>query len=301
MYHDVLLISNSNRNAIEEELEVLYDAYYDELEQYANYQQQYASSGGTLPPPPGPGPFPGSVELDKNGAVVGLPPPSNPRVRNKGAGRGGRRGKQVQQVQQQIVNGRRHVKGNVAMNEAEYDDPDAMHMHAHPDEEYDDEEYEEDEEGMVVHGHPPNVHHHHGHNHPHPHGRHRHPQQEYDEGLEDDEEEDEGEEVDDDEDDEEDEEGFDPTEDVINNMNNMNMNGNVNNLVDSNAQLQTDVNGHPAQMNNVNARGMQRGRRGGMPQGVGRGERQVNGKPRDDVWSFGTSLTVAGSSFLLAA
>ena len=56
------------RNAIEEELEVLYDAYYEELEQYANYQQRYASSGGTLPPPPGPGPFPGSVELDKDGS-----------------------------------------------------------------------------------------------------------------------------------------------------------------------------------------------------------------------------------------
>ena len=57
------------RNAIEEELEVLYDAYYEELEQYANYQQRYAISGGTMPPPPGPGPFPGSVELDKNGLV----------------------------------------------------------------------------------------------------------------------------------------------------------------------------------------------------------------------------------------
>lgn len=58
------------RTAIEEELEVLYDAYYDELEHYANYQQQYAASGGTLPPPAGPGPFPGSVELDRNGALI---------------------------------------------------------------------------------------------------------------------------------------------------------------------------------------------------------------------------------------
>ena len=49
---------------MEKELEVLYDAYYVELEQYANYQQRYISSGGTIPPPPGPGPLPGSVKLD---------------------------------------------------------------------------------------------------------------------------------------------------------------------------------------------------------------------------------------------
>ncbi|KAG6848492.1 hypothetical protein H0H93_016560 [Arthromyces matolae] len=69
-------VCGRKRNAIEEELEVLYDAYYEELEQYANYQQRYVLSGGTLPPPPGPGPFPGSVELDKNGAVVGHHPPA---------------------------------------------------------------------------------------------------------------------------------------------------------------------------------------------------------------------------------
>lgn len=62
--------TSSNRTAIEEELEVLYDAYYDELEQYANHQQEYAASGGTIPPPAGPGPFPGSVELDRNGALI---------------------------------------------------------------------------------------------------------------------------------------------------------------------------------------------------------------------------------------
>jgi len=66
-----LPVGSRNRNAIEDDLEALYDAYYEELEQYANYQQRYVSSGGTLPPPPGPGPFPGSVELDKNGVVVG--------------------------------------------------------------------------------------------------------------------------------------------------------------------------------------------------------------------------------------
>lgn len=41
---------------------MLYDAYYDELESYANHQVRYASSGGTIAPPPGPGPFPGSVD-----------------------------------------------------------------------------------------------------------------------------------------------------------------------------------------------------------------------------------------------
>ncbi|KNZ71902.1 Stress response protein nst1 [Termitomyces sp. J132] len=45
-------VCGRKRNAIEEELEVLYDAYYEELEQYANYQQRYVLSGGTIPPPP---------------------------------------------------------------------------------------------------------------------------------------------------------------------------------------------------------------------------------------------------------
>ncbi|KIY52249.1 hypothetical protein FISHEDRAFT_69940 [Fistulina hepatica ATCC 64428] len=64
-------VCGRKRNAIEEELEVLYDAYYDELEQYANLQQRYLS-GSLSTPPPGPGPFPGSVELDKDGAVVAV-------------------------------------------------------------------------------------------------------------------------------------------------------------------------------------------------------------------------------------
>ncbi|KAG8929910.1 hypothetical protein FRC02_004887 [Tulasnella sp. 418] len=64
-------VCGRKKSAIEEELEVLYEAYYEELEQYAHQQQQSVSSGGAIPPPPGPGPFPGSVELDKNGAVVG--------------------------------------------------------------------------------------------------------------------------------------------------------------------------------------------------------------------------------------
>lgn len=60
----------SSRTAIEEELEVLYEAYYEDLEHYASLQQQHVAGGG--PPPPGPGPFPGSVALDQNGAVIGV-------------------------------------------------------------------------------------------------------------------------------------------------------------------------------------------------------------------------------------
>ena len=70
------LAYRSFRTAIEDELQVLYDAYYEDLEQYALYQQQYLSSNRTIPPPPGPGPFPGSVEVDRYGAVVaGAAPP----------------------------------------------------------------------------------------------------------------------------------------------------------------------------------------------------------------------------------
>ena len=47
---------------MEKELEVLYDAYYEDLEQYVNYQQRYISSDETIPPL---SPFPGSVEVDK--------------------------------------------------------------------------------------------------------------------------------------------------------------------------------------------------------------------------------------------
>lgn len=64
-------VCGRKRSSIEDELEVLYDAYYDELEQYASDQQKYVESGGQVPPPPGPGPFPGSVALDSQGAVIG--------------------------------------------------------------------------------------------------------------------------------------------------------------------------------------------------------------------------------------
>lgn len=64
-------VCGRKRSAIESELEVLYSAYFDELQQYATHQQQYVKSGGAIPPPPGPGPFPGSVTVDGAGNVVG--------------------------------------------------------------------------------------------------------------------------------------------------------------------------------------------------------------------------------------
>ncbi|KAK6586100.1 hypothetical protein PZA11_001157 [Diplocarpon coronariae] len=52
-------VCGRKRTAIEEELEVLYDAYYEELEQYANHQ----GDGPTMPPP------------RRFGAIGGLQPP----------------------------------------------------------------------------------------------------------------------------------------------------------------------------------------------------------------------------------
>ena len=109
------------RNAIEEELEVLYDAYYEELEQYANQQQRYISSGGTLPPPQGPGPFPGSVELDKNGLVVGSGGKAHAQTRNKGG----------------LTNGKKGPESEFDEDEPENDD-------------YDEEEYDEEEEEELL-------------------------------------------------------------------------------------------------------------------------------------------------------
>ncbi|CAD6446722.1 2d150ccf-d702-4181-87ea-72db8da9a262 [Sclerotinia trifoliorum] len=56
-------VCGRKRTAIEEELEVLYDAYYEELEQYANHQ------GGDGPPPMMPPPR-------RFGAMSGLQPPN---------------------------------------------------------------------------------------------------------------------------------------------------------------------------------------------------------------------------------
>ena len=134
-----------SRNAIEEELEVLYDAYYEELEQYANYQQRYVSSGGTIPPPPGPGPFPGSVELDKNGVVVS--PSASP-----ASARGKNRNRNQRQTQQVVPNGRKslhqhpHLHTHPQPKESEFDDDDPEEEEYEEEEEYDEEEDEEDED-----------------------------------------------------------------------------------------------------------------------------------------------------------
>ena len=45
-------VCGRKRTAIEEELEVLYDAYYEELEQYANHQQTRVDDGIPMMPPP---------------------------------------------------------------------------------------------------------------------------------------------------------------------------------------------------------------------------------------------------------
>lgn len=45
-------VCGRKRTAIEEELEVLYDAYYEELEQYANHQQSGLEDGAPMMPPP---------------------------------------------------------------------------------------------------------------------------------------------------------------------------------------------------------------------------------------------------------
>ncbi|KZT66787.1 hypothetical protein DAEQUDRAFT_440564 [Daedalea quercina L-15889] len=119
-------VCGRKRSAIEEELEVLYDAYYEELEQYANYQQRYISSGCTLPPPQGPGPFPGSVELDGNGTVIDPHGPARPATRPKGA---------------IMTNGGRKP---VKPPESEFDDD--GEEDEYEEEEYDDEEDEEEEE-----------------------------------------------------------------------------------------------------------------------------------------------------------
>jgi len=45
-------VCGRKRVAIEEELEILYDAYYKELEQYANHNQHLLENGSTMMPPP---------------------------------------------------------------------------------------------------------------------------------------------------------------------------------------------------------------------------------------------------------
>ncbi|KAH0580052.1 hypothetical protein H2248_002866 [Termitomyces sp. 'cryptogamus'] len=139
-------VCGRKRNAIEEELEVLYDAYYEELEQYANYQQRYVLSGGTIPPPPGPGPFPGSVELDKNGAVVGHnPPPSRAKTKQVN----GRKTAPPPPVQPPHLHPHPHPHPHVHPHgkESEFDDDDDGVEDEYEEEEEEEYEEEEEEEG----------------------------------------------------------------------------------------------------------------------------------------------------------
>lgn len=122
---------------------MLYDAYYEELEQYANHQQQYASSGGTIPPPPGPGPFPGSVELDKNGAVVGSPH-HHRNAANRTAGHHPHP-HPTNNVQRKGVNGGIVGIGARKGPESEFEDEEAEDEYEE-EEEYEDDEEEEDDD-----------------------------------------------------------------------------------------------------------------------------------------------------------
>ena len=70
-----------DRDVIKDELEILYDAYYEELEQYASHQQQFLVSRGKIAPPPGLGPFPGSVARYQRSARRSSPPRRAPQQR----------------------------------------------------------------------------------------------------------------------------------------------------------------------------------------------------------------------------
>ena len=70
-------VCGRKRSAIEEEVERLYRAYEDQLERFARrqrevqqQQQQQVQQQQPAYPALGPGPFPGSVELDSTGAII---------------------------------------------------------------------------------------------------------------------------------------------------------------------------------------------------------------------------------------
>lgn len=64
-------VCGRKRTAIEEELEVLYDAYYEELEQYANHRQIGVDSGHPIMPPP-----------TSYSTMTKAPPRQDPRIMN---------------------------------------------------------------------------------------------------------------------------------------------------------------------------------------------------------------------------
>ncbi|KAJ9621190.1 Stress response protein nst1 [Taxawa tesnikishii (nom. ined.)] len=63
-------VCGRKRTAIEEELEVLYDAYYEELEQYANHQHPGEPGDSIIPPPRG---FPQPTNHMRPNSAVPLP------------------------------------------------------------------------------------------------------------------------------------------------------------------------------------------------------------------------------------
>ncbi|KAI9831574.1 MAG: hypothetical protein M1819_004806 [Sarea resinae] len=74
-------VCGRKRTAIEEELEVLYDAYYEELEQYANHQQTRLEDGAPIMPPPGRfGPSLGRLPPDRMPPLMHPPQSSRGRI-----------------------------------------------------------------------------------------------------------------------------------------------------------------------------------------------------------------------------
>lgn len=130
-------VCGRKRSAIESELEVLYNTYYEELQQYATHQQQYIKSGGALPPPPGPGPFPGSIALDSAGNVVG----GNALTKAPPAAQ------QKQQQQQRTNPVQKKAAPPLPEDDDDYDDELDDDEY---DDEYDDEEEDEDEESVAA-------------------------------------------------------------------------------------------------------------------------------------------------------
>ncbi|PGH23364.1 hypothetical protein AJ80_02617 [Polytolypa hystricis UAMH7299] len=72
-------VCGRKRTAIEEELEVLYDAYYEELEQYANHNQASFENGAPIVPPPRLY-QPPLRSLDRHSHLYGAQHPSRGRV-----------------------------------------------------------------------------------------------------------------------------------------------------------------------------------------------------------------------------
>ncbi len=102
-------VCGRKRTAIEEELEVLYDAYYEELEQYANHQQDPEDATPMLPP----------RRFDQSHSGVSAPPVP------------------------QMMSNRRPIKGRIQ----EIPDNDADDDEEDEDEDGDEEEYSDGDDG----------------------------------------------------------------------------------------------------------------------------------------------------------